>query len=164
MCLRMYNASDKGVGTTTSGGTESILMACKAMRDWGRAVKGITEPEIIIPASAHAAFDKAGAYFGCKVIHVPVDRITRKVQLPLVKRAINKNTVLIVGSAPNFPDGTIDDIPALATLAKRHNVGMHVDCCLGSFLVPFLEKAGLPSEPFDFRVEGVTSISCDTHK
>ncbi len=164
MCLRMYKAPDTGAGTTTSGGTESILMACKAMRDWGRAVKGITEPEIIVGASAHAAFNKAAAYFKIKLITVPVDRISRKVNLAHVARAITRNTVMLVGSAPNFPDGTIDDIPALATLAKRHKVGCHVDCCLGSFLVPFLEKAGLPSEPFDFRVDGVTSISCDTHK
>ena len=164
MCLRMYNAPETGAGTTTSGGTESILMACKAMRDWGRATKGITKPEIVIPVSAHAAFDKAGDYFGIKVHHIPVDKITRKVNISLVARAITSNTVMVVGSAPNFPDGMIDDIPALASLAKRHRIGCHVDCCLGSFLVPFLERAGLPSEPFDFRVDGVTSINCDTHK
>ncbi|CAD6890041.1 unnamed protein product [Tilletia controversa] len=164
MVLRMFNAPEDGAGSTTSGGTESILMACRTMREWGKAVKGITEPEMIIPASAHAAFFKAGDYFGIKVHQIPVDPVTRKVLLPKVKRAINKNTILIVGSAPNFPDGIIDPIPALASLAKRANVGLHVDCCLGSFLVPFLERAGLPSEPFDFRVDGVTSISCDTHK
>ncbi|CAO1626488.1 unnamed protein product [Parajaminaea phylloscopi] len=164
MCLRMYNAPSAACGTTTSGGTESILMACKAYRDWGRKVKGITQPELIIPESAHAAFDKAGEYFGIKVHHIPVDRHSRKVIISYVARAINANTVALVGSAPNFPDGTIDDIPSLAALAKRHKIGMHVDACLGSFLVPFLERAGLPSEPFDFRVAGVTSISCDTHK
>ncbi|KAE8272252.1 hypothetical protein A4X09_0g23 [Tilletia walkeri] len=164
MVLRMFNAPDDAAGSTTSGGTESILMACRTMREWGRTVKGITEPEMILPASAHAAFFKAGDYFGIKVHQIPVDPVTRKVLLPKVKRAINKNTILIVGSAPNFPDGIIDPIPALASMAKRANVGLHVDCCLGSFLVPFLERAGLPSEPFDFRVDGVTSISCDTHK
>ncbi|PWN30943.1 sphinganine-1-phosphate aldolase [Jaminaea rosea] len=164
MCLRMYNAPSSACGTTTSGGTESILMACKAYRDWARKEKGITEPELIIPESAHAAFDKAGAYFGIKVHHVPVDRHSRKVIVSYVARAINSNTIALVGSAPNFPDGAIDDIPSLASLAKRHKIGMHVDACLGSFLVPFLERAGLPSEPFDFRVQGVTSISCDTHK
>ncbi|KAK0533854.1 Dihydrosphingosine phosphate lyase [Tilletia horrida] len=164
MVLRMYNAPDGAAGSTTSGGTESILMACRTMREWGKATKGITEPEMIVPASAHAAFFKAGDYFGIKVHQVPVDPVTRKVLLPKVRRAINKNTIMIVGSAPNFPDGIIDPIPALASMAKRANVGLHVDCCLGSFLVPFLERAGLPSEPFDFRVDGVTSISCDTHK
>lgn len=164
MCLRMYNAPSSAVGTTTSGGTESILMACKAYRDWARKTKGITSPELIIPESAHAAFDKAGEYFGIKVHHIPVDRHSRKVIVSHVARAINSNTIALVGSAPNFPDGAIDDIPSLAALAKRHKIGMHVDACLGSFLVPFLERAGLPSEPFDFRVAGVTSISCDTHK
>lgn len=164
MVLRMYNAPADAVGATSSGGTESILLSCLAMREWGRAVKGITEPELIVSVSAHAAFDKAASYFGIKIHHIPVDRITRKVQVGRVGRAINSNTVALVGSAPNFPDGIIDDIPHLGKLAKRHNILLHVDCCLGSFLVPFLEKAGFDSEPFDFRVEGVTSISCDTHK
>ncbi|KAJ1024674.1 hypothetical protein NDA13_004601 [Ustilago tritici] len=164
MVLRMYNAPADAVGATSSGGTESILLSCLAMREWGRAVKGITEPELIVSVSAHAAFDKAATYFGVKIHHIPVDPITRKVQVGRVARAINSNTVGLVGSAPNFPDGIIDDIPHLGKLAKRHNILLHVDCCLGSFLVPFLEKAGFGSEPFDFRVEGVTSISCDTHK
>lgn len=164
MTLNMFNAPPGGAGTTTSGGTESILMACKAARDWARAERGITEPEIVIPMSAHVAFDKAGQYFGIKVRRVPVDRITRKVRIDAVHRAINSQTVLLVGSAPNFPDGMIDDIVSIAALAKRHNIACHVDCCLGSFLVPFLDRAGYVSEPFDFRVDGVTSISCDTHK
>ncbi len=70
----------------------------------------------------------------------------------------------VVGSAINFPDGCQDDIVGLGRLARRYNIGLHVDCCLGSFIMPFLEKAGFSSEPFDFRVEGVTAISCDTHK
>ncbi|KZW00208.1 PLP-dependent transferase [Exidia glandulosa HHB12029] len=163
MCLRMYNHPD-GAGTMTSGGTESILMAVKAYRDWARDVKGITEPEMVIPASAHAAFDKAGAYFKIKVHHIPVDPVTRQVPIKAVKRAVNWNTIMVVGSAINFPDGCMDDIVELGKLAKRRNIGLHVDCCLGSFIMPFLERAGFPVAPFDFRVEGVTSISCDTHK
>jgi len=172
MCLTLFNCPlptsaidyQGGGGTTTSGGTESILMACKAYRDRARAERGITEPEMVAPISAHAAFEKAGLYFGIKVHHVPVDPVTRKVKLSAVRRAINKNTIMLVGSAPNFPDGIIDDIPALGKLAVKYQLGLHVDCCLGSFLVPFLERAGFSSEPFDFRVAGVTSISCDTHK
>jgi len=163
MCLRLYN-NPIGAGTTTSGGTESICMAVKAYRDWARATKGITEPEMIVPVSAHAAFDKAAAYFGIKLWTIPVDFKTRKVNIKHVKRAINGNTIMLVGSAINFPDGNMDDIVALSALAHRHKIGLHVDCCLGSFIVPFLEKAGYPVEPFDFRLEGVTSISCDTHK
>ncbi|KAH7889086.1 pyridoxal phosphate-dependent transferase [Phlebopus sp. FC_14] len=173
MCLQMYN-NPNGAGTMTSGGTESIVMAVKTYRDWAKDVKGITEPEMIVPASAHAAFDKGAAYMGIKVHMIPVDPITRKVDLKRVRRAINCNTIMLVGSAINFPDGNQDDIVALGVLASKHNIGLHVDCCLGSFILPFLEQAGLADGedggsryklyPFDFRVRGVTSISCDTHK
>ena len=81
-----------------------------------------------------------------------------------VSRFINSNTVLLVGSAPNFPHGIIDDISALSRLAIRKRIPLHVDACLGSFLVPFLSRAGFPIVPFDFSLKGVTSISCDTHK
>ncbi|KAK0505215.1 pyridoxal phosphate-dependent transferase [Armillaria luteobubalina] len=166
MCLRLFNNSD-GAGTMTSGGTESIIMAIKTYRDWAKAVKGITEPEMIVPASAHAAFDKGAAYLKIKVHLIPVDRYTRQVDLKRVKRAM-----LLVGSSVNFPDGNQDDIVALGALAATYNIGLHVDCCLGSFIMPYLEKAGLAEGvngkykmiPFDFRVNGVTSISCDTHK
>ncbi|KAL1746434.1 pyridoxal phosphate-dependent transferase [Schizophyllum fasciatum] len=169
MVLRMYN-NPAGAGTMTSGGTESIVMAVKTYRDWARATKGITEPELIVPSSAHAAFDKGAAYMGIKVHTIPVDPVTRRVNIKRVRRAINSNTILLVGSAINFPDGNQDDIAALGQLAKKHGTGLHVDCCLGSFIVPFIEAAGLADDekfkllPFDFRVEGVTSISCDTHK
>lgn len=164
MILELFNAPPNAAGTTTSGGTESILLACKSYRDWAREVKGITEPEMIIPISAHAAFDKAAQYFGIKVHHIRVNERTRQVDVARVKRAINANTIMLVGSAPNFPDGAIDDNTSLGRLAKKHNLGFHVDCCLGSFLVPFVEQCGYEMLPFDFRVEGVTSISCDTHK
>lgn len=87
-----------------------------------------------------------------------------RVSIAAVNRLINSNTILLVGSAPNFPHGIIDDITALSRLAIRNKLPLHVDCCLGSFLVPFLEKAGFETAPFDFRLRGVTSISCDTHK
>lgn len=164
MVLRLYNAPETGAGTMTSGGTESILMACKAAREWGYRTKGITRPELVLSRSAHAAFHKAGEYFKIKIIEVDVDRITRKVRIGSMRRAINSNTVMVVGSAPSFGEGIIDDIDSIALLAKRSKILCHVDCCLGSFLMPFLEKAGLPSAPFDFRIDGVTSISCDTHK
>ncbi|KAF8893548.1 pyridoxal phosphate-dependent transferase [Infundibulicybe gibba] len=171
MCLRMYN-NPSGAGTMTSGGTESIIMAVKTYRDWARDTKGITEPEIVVPSSVHAAFDKGAAYLKIKVHTIPVDHITRKVDLKRVKRAINANTIMIAGSAVGFPDGNQDDIVALGKLAAGHGIGLHVDCCLGSFVVPYIEQAGLADgmdgryrlHPFDFRVQGVTSISCDTHK
>ncbi|KAJ6521913.1 pyridoxal phosphate-dependent transferase [Mycena vulgaris] len=171
MTLQLFNNPD-GAGTMTSGGTESIIMSVKTHRDWAYAVKGITEPEIVIPSSAHAAFDKGAAYLKIKVHSIPVDPVTRRVNLKAVKRAINGNTIMIVGSTINFPDGNQDDIEGLGKLAAKYKIGLHVDCCLGSFIVPYLEKAGLSEGvdgkykllPFDFRVPGVTAISCDTHK
>jgi sphinganine-1-phosphate aldolase len=131
----------------------------------------------VIPVTSHAAFDKAAEYFKIKLRHAPIDPITLKVDLHAISRLINKNTVMvrnkvspyadrvqIVGSAPNFPFGIIDDIAGLSRIALRRRVPLHVDACLGSFIVPYLEKAGYPSEPFDFRLEGVSSISCDVHK
>lgn len=164
MVLNMFHAPINGGGTTTSGGTESILMACKAARDRGKIVKGIKYPEMIVPITVHAAFDKAAAYFGIVLHHVKVDPITYQVDLSSVERLINKNTVLLAGSAPNFPHGVIDDISSLSALGLRNDIPVHVDACLGSFLMPFLEKAGFEAPLFDFRLPGVTSISCDTHK
>lgn len=87
-----------------------------------------------------------------------------QVDVRAMARLVNANTVLLVGSAPNFPHGIMDDIAALSKLALRKKLCLHVDCCLGSFLVPCLERAGFETQPFDFRLKGVTSISCDTHK
>lgn len=118
----------------------------------------------ILPETAHTAFRKAGEYFNIKIHLVSCPAPTYQVDVRRVSRLINSNTILLVGSAPNFPHGIIDDISALSKLALKRRLPLHVDCCLGSFLVPFLEKAGFETEPFDFRVKGVTSISCDTHK
>nr|AEX09416.1 sphingolipid long-chain base phosphate lyase [Wickerhamomyces ciferrii] len=164
MTLKLFNAPESGVGGTSSGGTESLLLACLSAKEYGKRHKGIVEPEIIIPETAHAGFDKAGYYFGMKVHHVPLDPKTYKVDLGKLKRLINKNTVLLAGSAPNFPHGIIDDIESIGALGQKYNIPVHVDCCLGSFIVSYMEKAGYELPPFDFRVPGVTSISCDTHK
>ncbi|KAF9439009.1 hypothetical protein BGZ76_001461 [Entomortierella beljakovae] len=164
MVLELFHASPEAGSVMTSGGTESILMSCKTHREWGKDTKGITQPEIVAPVTIHAAFDKAASYFGMKLIHVPVDPVTMQADLKAVKKAINKNTVLIAGSAVNYPHGVMDDIEGLAKLARKYNVGLHVDCCLGSFMVAFAEEAGYKLPLFDFRVPGVTAISCDTHK
>lgn len=118
----------------------------------------------ILPDTAHTAFRKACEYFQIKMQLVPCPAPSYQVDTRRVARLVNANTVLIVGSAPNFPHGIIDDIQALSKIAVRRKIPLHVDCCLGSFLVPFLAKAGFESPPFDFRLRGVTSISCDTHK
>ena len=118
----------------------------------------------ILPDTAHTAFRKAGEYFGIKIHLVECPAPSYQVHVTSVSRLINGNTVLLVGSAPNFPHGIIDDITSLSKLAVKRKIPLHVDCCLGSFLVPFLDKAGFETELFDFRLKGVTSISCDTHK
>jgi len=164
MVLNLFNAPPNAAGVSTSGGTESILMACLSARQKAYAERGVTEPEMILPETAHTAFRKAGEYFGIKIHLVPCPAPAHQVDVHRVSRLINTNTILLVGSAPNFPHGIIDDISALSRLALKRKLPLHVDCCLGSFLVPFLEKAGFETEPFDFRLKGVTSISCDTHK
>jgi len=118
----------------------------------------------ILPETAHTAFRKAATYFRIRVHLVPCPAPSYKASIPHITRLVNNNTVLLVGSAPNFPHGIIDDIPALSRIALRRKIPLHVDCCLGSFLVPFLARAGYETAPFDFSVPGVTSISCDTHK
>jgi len=151
-------------GVIGSGGSESILSAIYTHREWGRAVKGVTAPEMILPETAHVAFDKGAHYFGVKVIPAPVDPTTTLVDVDFVRKQIGRNTVLIVGSAGNYPYGTIDPIAALSDLAVEHGVGLHVDGCLGGFILPWGEQLGYDIPPFDFRLLGVTTISADTHK
>lgn len=164
MVIDLYNGPESACGTSTSGGTESLLLTCLAAREKAKAERGITEPEIIAPITIHAGFDKAAYYFGMKLIHAPVDKKTGKVSLKAVEKLIGPNTVLLAGSAPNYPHGIIDDIEGLSEIALKHRLPLHVDACLGSFIVPFLKDIGVDVPLFDFRVPGVTSISCDTHK
>lgn len=165
MVLNMFHAPPGAAGSVTSGGTESLLMAIKTYRDMAQAQRGVTTPNMVIPNTIHAAVNKAAEYFKIELILVPVDPVTFKVDLKKMAAAINGNTIMIAGSAPNYPHGIIDDIPGLSKLALERNLPLHVDCCLGSFLVPYMGKAGfsLPHS-VDFELPGVTSISCDTHK
>ncbi|CAF1661473.1 unnamed protein product [Adineta ricciae] len=117
-----------------------------------------------MPITAHPAFNKACSYLKIKLRRIPLNPQTHEVDLTKMRRAITKNTCLLVASAPCFPHGAIDPIEDIAKLAVQYNVPLHVDACLGGFLIAFMERAGFPLKPFDFRVEGVTSISCDTHK
>ncbi|MGH9139194.1 MAG: pyridoxal phosphate-dependent decarboxylase family protein [Acidimicrobiales bacterium] len=150
-------------GFLTSGGTESLLMAVKAAKVHERRERGITRPNIVVPLSAHAAFDKAGDYFGVEVRRVDVAPDFRA-DVDAMADACDDSTVLMVGSAPQFPQGVIDPIPELATIALDRGVGCHVDACFGGFVLPFLEVANLVQRPWDFRLPGVTSISADAHK
>uniref|UniRef100_A0A3P9K6W4 sphinganine-1-phosphate aldolase n=1 Tax=Oryzias latipes TaxID=8090 RepID=A0A3P9K6W4_ORYLA len=163
MSCSLFNGGPDSCGTVTSGGTESILMACKAYRDMAYE-RGVKHPEILAPVSVHAAFDKAANYFGMKLVHIPLDKSSMKVDVKAMKSAISRNTAMLVCSAPQFPHGVIDPVEEVAKLAVRYNLPLHVDACLGGFLIVFMAKAGYPLAPFDFKVKGVTSISADTHK
>jgi sphinganine-1-phosphate aldolase len=150
-------------GTVTSGGTESIMLAVKAYRDEARARRGVRRPELVVPASAHSAFDKACQLFGIRLVRVPVGANYRA-DVAAMARAVGRNTIALVGSAPSFPHGAIDPVEELAALARERRVGLHVDACLGGFVLPWARKLGYPVPPFDFAVPGVTSMSADTHK
>lgn len=164
MTADMLGGSGQDVhGTLSSGGTESILLAMKTYRDWAREKKGITDPEMILPVTAHAAFDKACQYFHIKPIYIPLDSNYRA-DVEAAKKAVTANTIVIVGSAPSFPHGAIDPIEELSELARAHSIGFHTDACLGGFVLPWAEKLGYPVPTFDFRLPGVTSMSADTHK
>ncbi len=162
--VRTHNPDDAVCGTVTSGGSESIAMAMKVYRDKARAEKGITAPEIVMPKTAHPAFHKAGQYFGIKMIEVPVEPPDFRVDPKNMETQINENTVAIVGSAGNYPYGLIDPLDALSDIALKHDVGFHVDGCLGGFILPWIERLGYPIPVFDFRLPGLTSMSADTHK
>jgi glutamate/tyrosine decarboxylase-like PLP-dependent enzyme len=158
-CASLFHGDAETAGFMTSGGTESLLMAVKAARD--RAAR--QSPNMVIADSAHAAFHKAGHYFGVPVRKVPV-RGDYRADVDAMASAADDNTVLIVGSAPQYPQGVIDPIPELAEVAARVGASMHVDACMGGFVLPFMEMNGETVAPWDFRVEGVTSISADVHK
>lgn len=155
--------ADPIVGTLSSGGTDSILLAMKTYRDWARVKKGIAEPEIVAPVTAHAAFDKAAHYFDMKIVKVPVGPDFRA-DVAAMERAITQDTAVIVGSAPPFPHGLVDPIEELSEIARSRGIGFHTDACLGGFILPWAEKLGYDVPAFDFRLPGVTSISADTHK
>ncbi|KAG7164660.1 Sphingosine-1-phosphate lyase-like [Homarus americanus] len=164
MTISLFHGTDEQCGCITSGGSESILMAMKAMRDWSREVKGVEKPEIVACVTVHAAFDKSASLLGIKIRKVPMDHNTCKVNIAAMRQAITSNTVMLVASAPEFPHGIIDDVEKIGALGQQYDVPVHVDCCMGGFILPFMEGAGYPLPPFDFRVPGVTSISADTHK
>ena len=169
MALDLFHAEavtdGEPVGLVTSGGTGSILHALLAYREHAAQNRGITRPNFVKPETGHPAFDKACHLFGIEVRVAPIDPVTATVDVVAVAGLIDENTVAILGSACNYPYGTIDDIQALSALAQERGVGLHVDGCLGGFILPFGQELGAADIPvFDFRVPGVTSISADTHK
>ena len=168
MALDVLNGSAVGdgtpVGVVTTGGTGSILHAMLAYRERARQERGITRPNVIKPETAHPAFDKACHLFGIDLRRAPVDRDTTLVDVGWVEDHIDADTVAIVGSACNYGYGTIDPIERLSEIALRSRIGLHVDGCLGGFILPFGQQLGYDIPVFDFRLPGVTSISADTHK
>jgi glutamate/tyrosine decarboxylase-like PLP-dependent enzyme len=163
MTAAMLGGDGDTCGVITSGGSESLMNPMLVYRERGRDRRGITAPEIIIPNSAHVAIDKACHYFGIKLLRAPL-RADFLVDVDWVRDHITPDTVALVGSAGSYPYGLIDPIAELGELALQHDIGLHVDGCLGGFLLPWIQRLGVPVPPFDFRVPGVTSMSADTHK
>jgi glutamate/tyrosine decarboxylase-like PLP-dependent enzyme len=163
MVASLLNGDDDVVGNMTTGGTESLLMAVKTARDYARALRKISKSEIVLPLTAHPAFEKAAEYFDVKMVHVPV-RQDYRADVGAMEAAITPNTIMLVGSAPSYPQGVVDPIEQLAQLALRRDVLLHVDACVGGMLLPFVRKLGYPVPAFDFAIPGVTSMSCDLHK
>ena len=158
----LFHVDESACGVMTSGGTESCLLAVKTYRDLGRS-KGIRKPEMVIPETAHVAWDKGAEYFDVKIRRAPLGADFR-VDTAAVEKLINKNTVMILGGAPEYPHGQIDPIEELGAIAQRHKVPLHVDACVGGYILPFIERAGGKLPLWDFRVPGVSSISADIHK
>ncbi len=150
-------------GFLTSGGTESILCAVLAARDRAKVERGLTDPVMVLPISAHAAFHKGAHMFGLRTRTVPVtaDWTT---DLDAMNDAVGPDTALVVASAPQYPQGTVDPVREVATLAANVGASCHVDACMGGFVLPFAEMNGCTTQPWDFQIEGVTSISADLHK
>ena len=168
MGLDLFNAGaiadGDPVGMITSGGSASILHAVLSYRDHAMATRGITSPNFVKPETGHPAFDKACHLLGIELRSAPIEQATAQVDLEAIAALIDDQTIAILGSASNYGYGTIDDIAALGQLALSRGVGLHVDGCLGGFILPFGEQLGFPIPQFDFRVPGVTTISADTHK
>lgn len=154
MAIDMMNGDEKCCGNLTTGGTESIILACKTYRK----MKGVEKPEMLVLESVHAAFYKAAELLDIKVI--VLSKKNNKTDYRSIDKLVSNDTIMIVGSAPDFAYGNMDDIEVLGLYAKKYRIPLHVDCCLGGFILPFLEI----EQKFDFRVEGVTSISLDPHK
>ncbi len=160
----LLGGDENVVGTMTSGGTESVLMAVKTARDWARRHRpNVHRPEVVLPLSAHPAFDKAGDYFGVRILHTPL-RADYRADVEALRAAITPDTILLAASAPAYPHGVVDPIRELAEIAQERDLLFHVDACVGGFMLPFVRKLGYAVPDFDFGVPGVTSMSADLHK
>lgn len=159
----LFSKNDNLIGNLTSGGTESIFLSILSARNWSKKNKGIINPEVILSSSSHPAFLKAMQFLNVKPIVIPTKK-NYKLDLELFNNSINANTILLVGSAPNYPYGMIDPINELSKIAINHKILLHVDACIGGFLLSYLKKMGYDIPLFDFELEGVSSLSVDLHK
>jgi len=165
MAASLFHGDNSVVGNFTYGGTESIFIAMKSARDYFLKEKGKDViPEIILPITGHPAFYKSAYLLRMKVKVIPVESSTYKVNVGKVVEAINNKTAVIVGSSPNYPYGSIDDIKSLSDIAIDHKIWLHVDACIGGFILPFLRMLGEDIPKFDFELDGVISLSADLHK
>ncbi|MBM4333201.1 MAG: aspartate aminotransferase family protein [Deltaproteobacteria bacterium] len=164
MVSALFGGDDETVGSMTSGGTESILMAVKAAREWARAKRPeIKIPELIAPITIHPAWNKAADFLGLKIVLTPVDE-EFKADVKAMQEVINENTIMLGASAVTYPHGVVDPINELGAIAEEKNLWLHVDACLGGYILPFLRTSGYDIPPFDFSVPGVQSMSVDIHK
>jgi sphinganine-1-phosphate aldolase len=162
--LDLYNGDKDSCGIITSGGTESIILACLAYREKALAEKGVTRPNMIMSETAHCAFDKAGFYLGIEIRKVPITK-DFMADFEGIKRLIDSNTIALVTSSPEYAYGNYDPAEKLGALAQAYGIGCHSDACLGSYVNPFIKENGYNvAYQYDFKVPGVTSISCDPHK
>jgi glutamate/tyrosine decarboxylase-like PLP-dependent enzyme len=164
MVLSVFHAPPGAVGSFTSGGTESLFLALKTARDWFRATRPeVRKPMVVLPRTAHPAFDKAAHYLDVEIVRTDIGADLR-CDISALQAAVNERTMLIAASAPCYPYGVFDPIARLGELAAAKRVWFHVDACLGGFLAPFARDEGFPIPEFDFVIPGVTSLSADLHK
>ena len=159
--IALLGGGPDAVGTLTSGGTESCLLAVLAARETWRARGRAGRPRLLLPVTAHAAFRKAAHLFDLDVVDVPVDPTTCRALPAAVAEALDERVALVVVSAPSYPHGVLDPVGEIAALAAEADVPCHVDACIGGWILPFLDDV---PEPFDLSVPGVTSLSVDLHK
>lgn len=162
--ITLLGGDENVVGNMSSGGTESIMLAVKTARDHARAEKGITAPQMIVSSTAHGAFHKAAHYLGVELITQPCRPGTFDIDINAMADAITDDTILLVVSAPNYSHGIVEQVEEVAALAQKHDLLCHVDACIGGFFLAVMRENGYAVPPFDWRVPGVTSISCDLHK
>ncbi|MEP0804346.1 MAG: aspartate aminotransferase family protein [Chloroflexota bacterium] len=165
MLATLLRGDQNVVGHLTTGGTESIMLAVKTARDRARALHPeITQPEMVLPKTAHAAFHKAAHYLGVRPVVVPINPETFQVEAEAMRAAVTPNTILLVASAPSYSQGVIDPIVEIGKIAQEKDVLFHVDACVGGIHLSFMRELGYDVPDFDFTVPGVTSISADLHK